>query len=116
MNTQLPYRSADVPLSSGEGSGVSGLTTAQIRQHYAEGKTRMIRKLFAIGYQMGYGNPTTAAEARMSKSTVAKIHINRWLLSDKSCVQKQMDEMTHKELRQVITQFEQVYKDFLKRL
>lgn len=113
MNTSTSSNAYTTPPDEG---GVGKLSPQQIRQHYAEGKTRMIRKLFAIGYQMGYGNPTTAAEARMSKSAIAKIHLNRWLLSDKSCVRKEMHEMTHKELRKVITQFEQVYKDFKTRL
>ena len=91
------------------------LTRDQVRQHYAEGKSKMVKKLLYLGYQMGYNKPTNNAEQNMSPSRVNKIHVNRWLLSEKSRVRKEMDDMTHKELVQVLTQFEMVYKDFLKR-
>ena len=76
----------------------------------------MIRKLLALGYQMGYDKPNNATELKMKQWEVNKKHINAWLLSDHSAVRKEMDEMTHKELTIVVTQFTKVYNDFLKRL
>jgi hypothetical protein len=88
-----------------------------VRRHFAQGKTRMIRKLLAIGYQMGFDKPQNDTEQyRMKRSDVNKLHVNRWLLSEKSAVRKEMDEMTHKELSKAVTQFEQVYKDYLTRI
>lgn len=91
------------------------LTSNQVRQHYAQGKSKMVKKLLYLGYQMGYNKPTCMAEQRMTPSAVCKLHVNRWLLSEKSAVRKPMDEMTYRELVRALTQFEFVYKDFLKR-
>jgi hypothetical protein len=95
----------------------SGKPTHEImRRQFAEGKVKMRKKLLAIGYQMGYGVAKTETEKRMKGWEVCKLHVNRWLLSEKSTVRKEMDDMTYKELVQAVTQFEQVYKEFLKRV
>jgi hypothetical protein len=87
-----------------------------MRRRFAEGKAKMIRKLLAIGYNMRYEVPETAEERAMKPWEVCKAHVDRWLMSSKSAVKKPMDKMTHKELSHAITQFEQVYKDYLSHL
>lgn len=108
MTTDSPYNPQQ--------DGAPKLTHAQVKQHYAASKARMIRKLLALGYQMNYHLPKTQAERRMRGWEVCKLHVNRWLLSEHSAVRMEMDEMTHKQLTVVITQFERVYRDYLKRL
>jgi hypothetical protein len=92
-------------------------THDQMRRRFAEGKSKMIRKILALGYNMGYDKPETTTENfKMKKWEVNKAHVNRWLLSEKSSVRKALDDMTYSELVKALTQFEQVYKDYLKRI
>lgn len=97
-------------------NGPEKLTHQQVRAHYAESKARMVRKLFALGYDMGFGNPKTPGEMRMDRTRVCRNNLNKWLLSDKSAVRKTFDKMSHDELTKVVTQFTEVYKDFLRKV
>lgn len=92
------------------------LTSEQWRTEYAQSKGRMIRKLLALGYQMGYDKPTAPEEESMRQAEVCKLHVNRWLLSEKSKYKKPMEEMSYRELVKSVTQFQAVYNDFKRRL
>jgi len=112
MNQQL---SNNQPLSTGEGQPKK-LTQQEVKRLYAEKMVIMRRKLLALGYDMRYDSPKTQQEMRMKRWEVCMKHVNAWLLSEKSQVRKEMNDMTHDELVKAVTQFEQVYKDYLKRI
>lgn len=92
------------------------LTHDQVRADYAESKARMVRKLFALAYNMGFDKQETPAEQRMDRQRVCRNNLNKWLLSDKSTVRKTFDKMSHSELTKAVTQLTEVYKDFVKKL
>lgn len=103
------------PLSTGEGQPKK-LTHQEVKRLYGERMVAMRRKLLALGYNMQYDKPKTQEELRMQKWEVCKKHVDAWLLSDKSQVRLAMDDMSHDQLVKAVTQFEQVYKDYLKRI
>lgn len=92
------------------------LSQEQVRTLYATQKVRMVRKLLWLGYEMGFDVAHTEAEKHMTRAQVNKLHVNRWLLSEKSQVRKEMDDMTHGELVKALTQFELVWLDTKQRL
>lgn len=96
--------------------GPKKLTQQQVRAHYAEAKNRMVRKLLALGYEMKYDKPESPAEERMERWRVNQNHVNRFFKSEKSAVKKNIENMTHDELAKAITQFELIYKDYLKKI
>lgn len=91
------------------------LTQQQVKAHYAESKKRMVRKLLALGYEMKYDQPESPAEERMDRWRVNMNHVNRFFKA-KGVVRKEIDKMTHDELAKALTQFTEIYKDFLKRV
>lgn len=88
----------------------------QVRQRYSQGKKSMVRKLFYLAYQMGWGKPTSPEEVQVRPAMLCKLSLNRWLMSDKSAVRKEVDNLSHSELVKVTTQLEIVYRDYLKRI
>lgn len=93
------------------------LTQEQLRAHYAESKKRMVRKLLALGYEMKFDKPESPAEERMERWCVNLNHVNRWFTkNERSAVKKQIGNMTYNELTKALTQFTEVYKDYLKRV
>jgi hypothetical protein len=87
-------------------------TQNTVRILYAQGKQRMVRKLLALGYNMHYQRPETQEEHTMPAWKVCMKHVDRWLLSEKSQVRKRMNDMTYRELRQAVTQFQIVHDHY----
>jgi len=77
-------------------------------------KERMVKKLFAIGYQLGYGEGRTEEEKQMGKSALVKKRLNEWLLSSHSRVHRLIDDMSHDDLCLVVTQFVEYQKHHFK--
>lgn len=79
-----------------------------------EAKDRMVKKMLYYGYQMGYDQPRSQAERMMEPSRVCFNHVEAWCKSDKCCIRKTLRGYKVDELVKVLSQFEQVYKSFVK--
>jgi ribulose bisphosphate carboxylase small subunit len=85
-------------------------------QEKANQKRAMVRKLLSMGYKMGYqyrrklGNYDGLVEWQINMQ-----HVNEFF-NKHGHVKKDINNMTHAELVQSVTQFQQVLNDFLKRV
>jgi hypothetical protein len=77
---------------------------------------RMRKKLFYYGYMMKWDEPTGAHEKGFKPSTLCYRRVQNWCLSNRCSINKQINDYTAKELAQVVSQLEQVYKSFLKQI
>ena len=104
------------PQCGGVGQAEQRQSHEEIARDYAASKDRMRKKLFALGYNMQWQVPQSQAEVTMQPWARVKKRINAFLLSDKSPVKKLLDELTTTELTTVITVFEKMYRDYLKKV
>lgn len=88
-----------------------------VRQNYAEGKSRMVRKLFALGYAMQWDIMYHANERQLTRPQRVKKHLNEWFLTnDHSPVKEPIDKMTYRQLTLAITVMENLRKNFLSKI
>lgn len=66
---------------------------------------RMRNKILSMAHEMGWHKPGT--------DRIDMDHVNNWCLKNSS-LKKRLDAYTYNELPQLVTQFEQVYKSYLK--
>lgn len=79
-------------------------------------KGRMFKKMLYYGYQMGYDQPIDEAQKMLPNHEVNLQNVSTWCTSDKCSISKPLKAMTAKELNKALSQFEQVYKSYLKRV
>lgn len=80
-------------------------------------KANMIRKMLYYGYMMGWDQPKTELEAKaLTKQQLCWNHVEAWCRSKHCKINKSLNRYTVDELVQVLSQFEEVYKAFLKQL
>lgn len=96
---------------------LADLNAQQGRQQQAhDGRERMIKKIIAMAREMGVIRrqqvikPGGEMELKSDYSA-----FNKWLL-EKSCLKKQkLNDVTDAELPRLVTQYKNIYKDFLRR-
>ena len=115
-NCQVTTTRPDCPVCGGPTKATQHVTHEQNARYFAEQKSRMVRKLLAMGYSMGWDKPQTASEVGMDRKQLCWQHVNGFFTSDKSVVKKPIDKMTASELRQAITQFQKIQSDFFKKI
>lgn len=79
-------------------------------------KDRMRKKMLYLGYQMGYDRPRTEEQRGLSPSEICVQNVSAWCESMRCSVQRPLNHMTHRELRNALTQFTKVYQSFIKQL
>ena len=81
-----------------------------------EQKSRMIRKMLYIGYNMGWDSARTRGEKVLTPAQRCWNHVEAWCRSEKCGIRKQLNRYTVEELVKVLSQFEEVYKSFQQQL
>jgi hypothetical protein len=84
------------------------------RDHFARRNDRMRKKMLYYGYQMAYDQPRTEEQKAMSRQEVCFANVSAWCAGKHCKIGKPLEAMTGKEVQQALTQFEAVYKSFLK--
>lgn len=69
------------------------------------GAVKMRNKILSMAHEMNWRNPGT--------TEIDMDHVNNWCIN-RSYLKKKLDAYTHDELPALVTQFEQVYKSYLK--
>lgn len=88
-------------------------THKEIARQYAERKSRMIKKIYALGYRMGWDasmehNLHLAAPARV------RARIDTFLASERSPFpNRTLDSLTGSELPTLVTVFERLFTHYL---
>jgi hypothetical protein len=72
-----------------------------------KGAEKMRNKVLSMCHEMGWRIPGT--------DRIDMDHVNNWCVS-RSYLKKKLDDYTHKELPLLVTQVEQFYQSFLKRI
>lgn len=85
------------------------------RVFYAEQKSKMVRKLLAIGYSLGYDRPRHAGEVGTEAKELNLQHVNAFFMSH-GVVKKMITDMTLRELATSVTQFVAVQRETLKKV
>jgi hypothetical protein len=111
MPNEIHYPNPVAPPPVGE-TGVVVQPTSHSEAKYA--KDRMVKKMLYYGYQMGYDQPRSRAEAQMEKQRLCFNHVEAWCKSDKCSIRKTLRGYSVEQLTKVLSQFEQVYKSFVK--
>jgi hypothetical protein len=70
--------------------------------------TKMRNKIISMAYEMHWTKPSASGVHMIDID-----HVNNWCLS-KSYLKKKLDDYTHSELPKLVSQFEEVYKSYLK--
>jgi hypothetical protein len=83
-----------------------------------EAKSRMKKKLLAMGYDMKWDVASKPAREAgcQTRQQINFFHVDLWCKSNHSIYHKGMDEMTVKELADTVSQMERVKASFLKSL
>jgi hypothetical protein len=89
---------------------------AMMGQDRTDPLDRMRKKLLYYGYMLGFDQPLTDEQRRMSVSRINLINTDAWCRSDKCAVQKSMKEMDAAELTQTVSQMAQMYKKTMTKL
>jgi hypothetical protein len=81
-----------------------------------EAKSRMKKKLLAMGYDMKWDVASKSAREAgcQTRQQINFFHVDLWCKSKHSIYHKGLDEMTVKELADTVTQMERVKASFLK--
>lgn len=88
-----------------------------VKANYAQGKSNMVRKLFALGYGMQWDAVRNPEERKLSRSQRVKKHLNEWFLTNEhSPVKEPIDMMTYKQLTVAVTVLENVKANFISKL
>jgi hypothetical protein len=102
-----PNYGSPLPPMKGGSEAPSAYVEAQ------QAKSKMIRKMLALGYDMGYGEPRSDAERHMERKRRCWVHVEQWCKSSHCKVKKTLKRMSVEELTQVLTQFQAVHKHFM---
>lgn len=78
-----------------------------------EKRDRMVKKLFALAYEMGFDIPKED-QSGMDRKALCKKNLQAWIMSKHCSVNKPLNELTTHEVWKVLGQFEQVNKHFKK--
>lgn len=71
------------------------------------GATKMRNKILSLAHEMNWTRQIG------SKKLIDMDHVNGWCIS-RSYLKKKLDDYTYNELPKLVTQFEEVYKSYLK--
>lgn len=83
-------------------------------EHEADKANTMRRKMLYLGYEMRYDKPRSPAQEHVEPSRRNFINVSAWCESKKCSNPKPLDKYTAEELPAIVSQFEQVYKSFVK--
>ena len=72
--------------------------------------TKMRNKIISMGYEMRWTKATGSGIHAIDMD-----HVNNWCIS-KGYMHKKLDDYTYSELPKLVSQFEEVYKSYLKAL
>jgi hypothetical protein len=76
---------------------------------------KMRKKILSMAHEMGWSSSAKATEDKQAKRKIDMEHVNNWCKSH-GYLHKPLDDYTYNELPRLVSQFEQVYKDYLKKL
>jgi len=72
--------------------------------------TKMRNKILTLAHEMGWQKRTPSGVTMIDMN-----HVNNWMRS-KSYLKKELDEYTYNELPKLVSQFEEVYRTYIKSL
>ena len=73
---------------------------------------KMRKRLLSMCYQLG--SPWSNYDGMLDKMMINKSHLNNWMLKS-SYLHKSLNDYTYAELPKLITQFENLFKSYLKK-
>lgn len=76
---------------------------------------KMRKKILSMAHEMGWSSSAKATEDKQAKRKIDMEHVNNWCKS-RGYLHKPLDDYTYNELPRLVSQFEQVYKDYLKKI
>lgn len=81
---------------------------------------KMRKKILSMAHEMGWEKEVESSKLKVESSKFGKRaidmeHVNNWCKS-RGYLHKPLDDYTYNELPRLVSQFEQVYKDYLKKL
>jgi hypothetical protein len=76
---------------------------------------KMRKKILSMAHEMGWSSSAKATEDKQAKKKIDMEHVNNWCKS-RSYLHKPLDDYTYNELPKLVSQFEEVYKDYLKKI
>jgi hypothetical protein len=82
----------------------------------AKATDRMRNKILSMAHEMGWNltpGPSPQERGGMQKPKIDMAHVNAWCTRH-GYLHKPLDDYTHSELPKLVSQFEEVYKSYLK--
>jgi hypothetical protein len=76
---------------------------------------KMRKKILSMAHEMGWSSSAKATEDKQVKKKIDMEHVNNWCVSH-GYLHKKLDDYTYAELPRLVSQFEAVYKDYLKKI